>query len=65
MKQDRIFHSSFTKIVKALTSFDQKILKAIDYASRIKMYDTINLMREIVKKIAMETYSFECNTLRF
>ena len=56
-------HGSFTKIVKALTSFDQKDLKAIDYASGILMHGTINLMREIVKNITMEADRLECNKL--
>ena len=47
IQEERICHGSFTKIVNSLMSFDQKALKAIDYASGILMYDTTNLMQQI------------------
>ena len=49
VQQERICHGSFSKVVKSITSFYQKVLKAIDYASSILMYDTINLLWLIAK----------------
>jgi hypothetical protein len=50
-KTNRISLGSFAKLVKVLTTFDQKGLKVVDYTSGILLYDSIALMREIVNKM--------------
>ena len=37
--------------MKSLTSFDQKALKAVDYASGILLYDNLLLLKEITNTI--------------
>ena len=63
VQQERICHGSFSKVVKSITSFDQKALKAIDYASGILMYDTIDLLRLIVKRVDDEVNRRDCDKL--
>ena len=53
LQEERMCHSSFIKLVRAMTRHNQKASKEIDYASRIFMCDTMNLMREIVNKITI------------
>jgi len=43
--RERVCHTSFTKIVKAITSFDQHARKAVDYATGILLYDNIDYIK--------------------
>ena len=63
MQQERICHGSFSKVVKPITSFDQKALKAIDYASGVLMCDAIDLLRLIVKRVDDEVNRRDCDKL--
>lgn len=50
MKYSRIGNTSFKKVVKALTTQDQKARKAIDYVSGRLMYDNFDLIRKILSQ---------------
>ena len=63
VKEERINHGSFTKVVKSIMSFDQKVLKPNDYTSRILMYDAIDLLGSIVTRIDVELNRRKCDKL--
>ena len=50
LKESRIGNTSFKKIVKVLTTQDQKARKAVDYVSGRLMYDNFDLIRRILMR---------------
>ena len=53
-------HSSFIKMLRAMTIFSRKSLKEIDHASGILIHGGMKLMWEIVNKITMEIDRLDC-----